>query len=437
MAKTKISQYDSTAANNLDINSINIAEGMAPSDVNNAIRELMAELKNFQAGLSGDDLTVGGNLNVTGTLVATNASYLPLAGGILSGAIETNRATLAATATTTPLWTTANGNVQDWTGTPTITAFPNAPQAGSSRVVYPAAGTIITNGGNITVQGNASYTVVAGDELTITAITTTTFYVTIKRKDGLAVISPTISSKIQPFTATTTTNILTGVFAASTLDYRSATAATGTPNTLLNGSLSLAIPATSNLGMLLSGQSQRLIWLVAYNAGSPVLCVVNLTGGVNLDETGFISPTTIGASSNSANVIYSASAVSANSPYRVVGFTDVIFTTGTGWSSPTLVQGIGGQVLSNLNSFGYSQTNASVARTSGTTYYNTSNLPKFLMVFQGGASEACIITVDGVALPSTSNNGGSQQYGNYAFVPPRKSYSITATSGTLNVYEFG
>ena len=58
MAKTKISQYDATAANNTDINSINIDEGMAPSDVNNAIRELMAEIKQFQAGTSGDTLPV-------------------------------------------------------------------------------------------------------------------------------------------------------------------------------------------------------------------------------------------------------------------------------------------------------------------------------------------------------------------------------------------
>ena len=50
MAKTKISEYSSTANNNTDINSINLAEGMAPSLVNNAIRQLMAQLKNFQDG---------------------------------------------------------------------------------------------------------------------------------------------------------------------------------------------------------------------------------------------------------------------------------------------------------------------------------------------------------------------------------------------------
>ena len=47
MAKTKISEYDSTAANNTDIDSINIAEGCAPSGINNAIRELMAHLKDM------------------------------------------------------------------------------------------------------------------------------------------------------------------------------------------------------------------------------------------------------------------------------------------------------------------------------------------------------------------------------------------------------
>ena len=53
MAKTKISEYSSTANNNTDINSINLAEGMAPSLVNNAIRQLMAQLKNFQVYSSG------------------------------------------------------------------------------------------------------------------------------------------------------------------------------------------------------------------------------------------------------------------------------------------------------------------------------------------------------------------------------------------------
>lgn len=44
MAKTDVTQWDTTAANNTDINSVNIDEGCAPSGINNAIRELMAQV---------------------------------------------------------------------------------------------------------------------------------------------------------------------------------------------------------------------------------------------------------------------------------------------------------------------------------------------------------------------------------------------------------
>lgn len=72
MAKTKISEFSSTPGNNTDINGINIAEGCAPSGINNAIRQLMADLKDFQTGSAGDNLTVGGNLSVTGTTSLVN-----------------------------------------------------------------------------------------------------------------------------------------------------------------------------------------------------------------------------------------------------------------------------------------------------------------------------------------------------------------------------
>lgn len=67
MSKNKISEYSSNPANNTDIGGINIGEGMLPSDVNNAIRELMAQLKDQQDGADGDNFTVGNNLVVTGT----------------------------------------------------------------------------------------------------------------------------------------------------------------------------------------------------------------------------------------------------------------------------------------------------------------------------------------------------------------------------------
>jgi len=64
MAKTKISEFDTNPALNTDIDSINIAEGCAPSGINNAIRELMSQLKNQQDGSSLDTFTVGNTLTV-------------------------------------------------------------------------------------------------------------------------------------------------------------------------------------------------------------------------------------------------------------------------------------------------------------------------------------------------------------------------------------
>ena len=98
MAKTKISEFDSTPANNTDIDSINIAEGCAPSGINNAIRELMSQLKDQQTGASADNFTVGGNLAVTGTSAFTGATTFT---GIPSGptaSFGTNTTQLATTA---------------------------------------------------------------------------------------------------------------------------------------------------------------------------------------------------------------------------------------------------------------------------------------------------------------------------------------------------
>lgn len=75
MPKNKISEFSSTPANNTDIGGINIAEGCAPSGINNAIRELMAQLKDQQAGTDGDNFTVGGNLVVTGTATGSTPTF--------------------------------------------------------------------------------------------------------------------------------------------------------------------------------------------------------------------------------------------------------------------------------------------------------------------------------------------------------------------------
>ena len=76
MAKTKISEYSSTSAGaglNTDIASINIDEGCAPSGINNAIRALMAQVKDLQSGASGDTIPVaaGGTGSATASAART------------------------------------------------------------------------------------------------------------------------------------------------------------------------------------------------------------------------------------------------------------------------------------------------------------------------------------------------------------------------------
>lgn len=90
MPKVKISDFSTTANNNTDINSINIAEGCAPSGINDAIRTLMAQLKDWQSGAVAQDNSFNGAVTVSGAAVMsstlavtgaqTNSSNLTLNG---------------------------------------------------------------------------------------------------------------------------------------------------------------------------------------------------------------------------------------------------------------------------------------------------------------------------------------------------------------------
>lgn len=136
MAKTKISEFDSTPANNTDIDSINIAEGCAPSGINNAIRELMSQLKDQQTGASGDNFTVGGNLAVTGTATFTGIPSGPTA------SVGTNTTQLATTA-----FTLANsvptGVINMWGTATAPTGYLLCAGAAVSRTTYSALFAVI------------------------------------------------------------------------------------------------------------------------------------------------------------------------------------------------------------------------------------------------------------------------------------------------------
>ncbi|PPC95243.1 MAG: hypothetical protein CTY33_00365 [Methylotenera sp.] len=270
--------------------------------------------------------------------------------------VESSRATVAATATTTPLWA-STAQIQDWTGTPTITNFPAATMPGQWRRVYPAAGTIVTDNANIDVQGDQTYTTEAGDKLYIEAVTTTTFKVFIDPKDGNAVTTSTASGKIQPITASVNgtggapANGLLITLNPTTLDFRANTLGSGTVTTVSNAAaISLVISSGSTLGST-SAVPTRLAVLAINNAGTMELAAVNMSGGNNLDESTLISTTAEGGAggADSISTIYSTTA-RASVAYRVVGYIDYTqATAGTYATAPSRIQGAGGEATNVIS----------------------------------------------------------------------------------------
>ena len=157
MPKTKISQYDSTSAGanlNTDIAGINIDEGCAPSGINNAIRTLMAQIRDLQSGVSGDSIPVaaGGTGSTTAGGARTNLS------AAASGA---NSDITSITGLTTPL-TVAQGGI----GVATITGIvkgsgTSALSAATAGTDYAAIGTASTwsasQRGTVTTDNDGSF----------------------------------------------------------------------------------------------------------------------------------------------------------------------------------------------------------------------------------------------------------------------------------------
>jgi len=112
MAKTKISEFSTTAADNTDITNINIAEGCSPANLNNAVRSLMALLKDQQTGSSGDPFTVAGTLVSSGQVDITGAFRLDGTAG------ASGQVLLSAGGSTTPTWGNAfvAGMIMLWSG---------------------------------------------------------------------------------------------------------------------------------------------------------------------------------------------------------------------------------------------------------------------------------------------------------------------------------
>ena len=366
-----------------------------------------------------------------------NTLKVSRAGDTMTGFLNLAQGTIAFNATTMDIW--SQPNTMTVTGTGTLTALPAAPQAGASRDLLTAAGTIFSTTGAITVIGlpTGTYTTVAGDKLNVYASSTTAFTVQINKADGTAINT----KQLQSITATQAAGALTLTTNPSTFDFRSITLTTGVPvsRTLAIAS-TLVVPSGATLGIP-TGTSGRLIKGLLDNAGTLEEFVINLTGGLSLDETGLITTVAMSAGATSANVFYSNIA-RVGVAYKLTGFVDVVNTTGA-YSNPTLVQGAGSQALAALSGLGFGQTwqDLTASRAVSTTYTNTTGKPISINVVatmaSGSAALVFTITQNGAAITLA----GSETQGtinrpasiHIAVIPNGASYAITTTIGAATL----
>lgn len=122
----------------------------------------------------------GGTASGTPSAARAALGAVNIAGDNLTGGIN-SKFTTVASAATPDIFATTVGNLIDYTGTSTCTGFVAAPQAGASRTLVCAGAAVFTAGANMLIDGvpsGSNFTAVAGDKVTVYAVTTTQFRLT-------------------------------------------------------------------------------------------------------------------------------------------------------------------------------------------------------------------------------------------------------------------
>jgi hypothetical protein len=133
-----------------------------------------------------------------GILTPTNSSIPKL--NLRSGDAINESISTVASATTPDIWTNTSNNI-NYTGTTTATGFAAAPQAGVTRTLILAGAASFTAGANMLIDGVVSFTGAAGDEVEVTAVTTTQFRLRPKKYSGLALVDYTSKKLAQSVTS--------------------------------------------------------------------------------------------------------------------------------------------------------------------------------------------------------------------------------------------
>jgi hypothetical protein len=297
MAKTKISEFSATPANNTDIDGININEGCAPSGINDAIRELMAQLKDFQTGAVGDSFN-----GPIGTSTAAAGAFTTLS--------ASGTATLSGLTASTALALDASKNIVSVTNTGTGSNV----LATSPTLVTPALGTpssgVVTN-----LTGTASINING----TVGATTASTGAFTTLAASG----ATSLTGSATIFNSATNTLSLQKSDGAASILFGSNTAANGRITSIASGGLFFStgdITQTEKLRITAGGD-------VGIGTSSPS---AKLHVKVGTDQNLHVS------TSGSVLGLFSVNdAVSAPSPMQIQG-TSLRFNTGTGPAVETM-----------------------------------------------------------------------------------------------------
>lgn len=234
--------------------------------------------------------------------------------------------------------------------------------------------------------------------------------------------------------ASVSSNAMTVNLQPCFIDFRATSLGSGTINSRsVSTAISLVVPAGATLGTASAVQS-RIMLLAILGPSNVELAVVNLSGGVNLDETTLINTTAITSGSGANNVIYSTTS-RTGVPFRVLGYVESTQTTAGTWATvPSTIQGAGGQAMAAFGSLGFGQTYQDVtgSRTFGSNFTNTSGKPLFLFV----QAVSTVVTGFSITVQGVTFSGNSAAIGNAfslcAIIPPGAVYVVATPAGSLS-----
>ena len=317
-------------------------------------------------------VSADGQTPITGNLAMGGNKLTGLSAGVGTGQslrfeqlFSQGTLTSIASAATTDIGAQLSNFLQI-TGTTTITSF--GTNYNGPRFLIFSGALLLTHSATLVLQGAANITTAANDCAIAIPISGGWQVVAYQRASGFPVVTTGFAlsgantditslggltsavaevRQIQPISASVAASALTISASALALEFRSTTLGSGTVSFVKGTPANLVVPSTATLGTT-SASLSRLAVLAINNAGTIELAVVNALGGTDLSESGVISTTSISVASNSASVIYSTNA-RTNVAYRVIGYIESTQATAGTWAtSPSTIQGQGGNALQGV-----------------------------------------------------------------------------------------